>query len=391
MASGPDYRAIARQAATAHGLDPHIFERQINAESNFQNLGANSAGAVGIAQFIPSTAASIGVNPRDPVSSLNGAAKLMAGYVKKYGGYENALRAYNAGEGAIQKSHGYGETNAYVAKILFNGRDPGKLSTPTPPGAAPSPRGVAPRGAKAATAPTAPTSVTTTTDNSAEVAAATEDNRKRSIVESLIAKHRGPDSLLISSGVLAPKAVPTLQTLATTRVTPGTPGTPGKAAPGTPKAKITAALTGSSSGGASAAVSWAKSTLGVSETNGANHSPRIDQWQKAFGLSGAPWCAIFTSLATTKGGVAKSGRTASVAEVRRQAQNGTDAYQRGFVDPKQARAGDLILFGNDHIGLVESVGSGGITMIAGNDSNKVQQRTVGFGSGDIVRPRYRGK
>ena len=112
-----NYRAQARRAAARYGLDPNVFERQIGAESNFRP-DASSGKAFGIAQFTPATAQSLGINPRDPGQSLDAAAKLMSGYVKKYGSYENALRAYNAGPGAIQASHGYAETNNYVAKIL---------------------------------------------------------------------------------------------------------------------------------------------------------------------------------------------------------------------------------------------------------------------------------
>ena len=54
----------------------------------------------------------------DPKAALNAAAKNMAAYVKKYGGYENALRAYNAGPGAIERVKGYAETNKYVSTIL---------------------------------------------------------------------------------------------------------------------------------------------------------------------------------------------------------------------------------------------------------------------------------
>ena len=66
------------------------------------------------------------MNPNDPKAALNAAAKNMASYVRKYGGYENALRAYNAGPGAIQRSKGYSETNHYVATIL-RGKDPKRL------------------------------------------------------------------------------------------------------------------------------------------------------------------------------------------------------------------------------------------------------------------------
>lgn len=116
----PNYRLAARRAAKRHGLNPDLFERQIGVESNFDPAAGSPAGAQGIAQFVPGTAKGMGVNLNDGRVSddLDGAARLMASYVKKYGSYENALRAYNAGPGAIEASKGYRETNNYVAKIL---------------------------------------------------------------------------------------------------------------------------------------------------------------------------------------------------------------------------------------------------------------------------------
>ncbi len=132
-------RKIARAKARKYGLDPNIFERQINAESGFNPNARSPAGAAGVAQIMPATARGWKVNPMDPDAALNAAAKNMANYVKKYGGYENALRAYNAGPGAIQRSRGYSETNNYVSKIL-RGRDPGKLGARTRSGE-PTPTG----------------------------------------------------------------------------------------------------------------------------------------------------------------------------------------------------------------------------------------------------------
>lgn len=121
-----DYRKVARQKARKYGLDPNIFVRQINAESGFNPNARSPVGATGIAQIMPGTARGWGVNPNDPVASLDAAARNMARYVKQYGSYEKALRAYNAGPGAIEKSRGYAETNNYVAKIL-RGKDPKRL------------------------------------------------------------------------------------------------------------------------------------------------------------------------------------------------------------------------------------------------------------------------
>jgi hypothetical protein len=118
-----NYRQMARRAAARYGLDPGIFERQIQQESVFRPRVSSGAGAQGIAQIMPATARAWGVDPNNPRQALDAAARNMASYVRKYGGYENALRAYNAGPGAIKASHGYAETNNYVRTIL-GGRSP---------------------------------------------------------------------------------------------------------------------------------------------------------------------------------------------------------------------------------------------------------------------------
>jgi hypothetical protein len=116
-----NYERIASRKARKYGLNPRIFRRQIRQESGFQPHVVSPAGARGIAQIMPATARSWGVNPDNPRQALDAAARHMAQDVRRYGSYENALRAYNAGPGAIQASHGYAETNAYVRNILGGG------------------------------------------------------------------------------------------------------------------------------------------------------------------------------------------------------------------------------------------------------------------------------
>lgn len=125
-----DYRAEARRVAKRHGLDPDIFERQIGQESGFNPHAKSPAGALGIAQIMPATAKAWGVDPSDPVASLDAAARSMAHYVRQFGSYDKALRAYNAGPGNVDESKGFAETNAYV-KAILGGRDPKKLDTPS--------------------------------------------------------------------------------------------------------------------------------------------------------------------------------------------------------------------------------------------------------------------
>lgn len=177
-----NYREEARKAASKYGLDPDIFERQIGAESNFNPKARSGAGAVGIAQIMPGTAKSWGVDPTDPLASLDAAAKNMAQYVRKYGGYENALRAYNAGPGAIEKSKGYRETNAYVAKIL-NGKTP-----------------------KAGPAPDAPDPVVSTERGPDTFDAAGYDRALKKAALAQYLQRRNPKSVLLTSGILTTNA-----------------------------------------------------------------------------------------------------------------------------------------------------------------------------------------
>ncbi|GHO86916.1 lytic transglycosylase domain-containing protein [Dictyobacter formicarum] len=123
------YVAIAQQAAAKYGISPVYFVRQINQESGFNPYAMSPVGAVGIAQFLPSTAASMGVNPYDPVDALYGAARMMANLSNQYGGdYAKALAAYNAGPGNVNNAIAAGgaawlsylpaETQNYVRIIM---------------------------------------------------------------------------------------------------------------------------------------------------------------------------------------------------------------------------------------------------------------------------------
>lgn len=115
-----NYERLARVIAKKHGVDPNVFVRQIRQESGFNPNVVSPAGARGIAQIMPATARSWGVNPDDPRAALNAAAKNMAKYVKAYGSYRDALVAYNAGPGRVGKPL-YAETANYVKRILPNG------------------------------------------------------------------------------------------------------------------------------------------------------------------------------------------------------------------------------------------------------------------------------
>lgn len=106
------YVTVAHEAARAAGIPETIFVRQINVESGFNPNAVSPAGAIGIAQFMPATAASLGINPWDPVQALYAAARYMATLITSYGGDEaKALAAYNAGSGTVNAAIAIGGTN----------------------------------------------------------------------------------------------------------------------------------------------------------------------------------------------------------------------------------------------------------------------------------------
>jgi soluble lytic murein transglycosylase-like protein len=113
-------------AANAHGLPADFLAATLLQESAYAPGALSSAGAIGIAQFMPETAAGAGVDPYDPFASIEGAAALLGGYATAYGGryadpYTAALAAYNAGPLAVAHYRGvppYPETQQYIALIF---------------------------------------------------------------------------------------------------------------------------------------------------------------------------------------------------------------------------------------------------------------------------------
>jgi soluble lytic murein transglycosylase-like protein len=114
------------RAARAHDMPPEFLGATLLQESAFDPRAISSAGALGIAQFMLSTADASGVDPFDPYSAIDGAAELLSSYLHSYEGvypnpYAAALAAYNAGPGAVEEYHGvppYPETRDYINDII---------------------------------------------------------------------------------------------------------------------------------------------------------------------------------------------------------------------------------------------------------------------------------
>jgi hypothetical protein len=116
------YRALVVSAASAAGVAPSLLAAVLKAESDFQPGVVSSAGAQGIAQFMPATARGMGVrDPFDPEQAIPGAARLLAAGIREFGSIPLALASYNAGGGAVRRYGGippYAETRAYVARVM---------------------------------------------------------------------------------------------------------------------------------------------------------------------------------------------------------------------------------------------------------------------------------
>lgn len=122
-AGSSEYNPLIEQAAARYGLEPAVLHGLIQQESGFNSSAQSSAGAAGLTQLMPGTAASMGVaNPMDPAESIEGGARYLSQLMSEFGGNtEDALAAYNAGPGAVQQYGGippYAETQSYVSKVL---------------------------------------------------------------------------------------------------------------------------------------------------------------------------------------------------------------------------------------------------------------------------------
>ena len=110
-------------AATKYDVPVDFFASLIKAESNYDDevIYGNrdsSAGAQGIAQIMPETAAGWGVDPFNPKAALDAAAKNLRNYYESTGSWDGAAAAYNAGPGQWQTAMtDFPETVAYIDRI----------------------------------------------------------------------------------------------------------------------------------------------------------------------------------------------------------------------------------------------------------------------------------
>jgi cell wall-associated NlpC family hydrolase len=119
--AGVPYADLFSRAASRYGVDASVLAGMASQESGFNSQAVSAAGAQGLMQFMPATAKSLGVNPLDPNSAIDGAARYLSSLTKQFGSTDLALAAYNAGPGTVNRYGGmppYSETQNYVSAVM---------------------------------------------------------------------------------------------------------------------------------------------------------------------------------------------------------------------------------------------------------------------------------
>lgn len=118
-------RTVAESSAC--GIDARLVVALVAVESRWDPAARSRAGARGLGQLMPATAADLGVDPADPDANLDGTIRYLATLLARYGRlppqarFEHVIAAYNAGPGAVDRYGGippYPETRQYVNRVI---------------------------------------------------------------------------------------------------------------------------------------------------------------------------------------------------------------------------------------------------------------------------------
>jgi soluble lytic murein transglycosylase-like protein len=104
-------------------LDANMLVAVVTVESRWHTHAVSRAGAIGLGQLMPGTAAGLGVNPTNPGQNLSGAARYLSGLMHRFGSsrFDLVFAAYNAGPKAVANYGGippFDETQHYVVRVM---------------------------------------------------------------------------------------------------------------------------------------------------------------------------------------------------------------------------------------------------------------------------------
>lgn len=329
----------AEVASRKYSIPVNVLLGLVQIESGGHEGETSPTGAQGLTQFEPGTAKGYHVNvtPGHAYSQLEGAAH----YLHDLGFAQDptkALASYNAGPGNYRAGLGYAQNVLDTSKAYGGLKAPKAPATSTPSAAA-SPAG----------------SVSST---------GLSDPRKLAAVALLLGQ-QGPYGQNT-------QALELLQQKLTS------PGTAQPVQTGTtPKATVTQPSKGSAT--ANGVVQFADSRIGhYAENLGPNQGTELNGLEKKAGMTAQQWCSIFATTAVVHGGAGVQARTASVSQLATWASEGSHGYRKGILPVSQARPGDLIIRGGEHVGVVTGRQGKNIVVTEGNAN----------GSGGVVKRVY---
>ena len=115
------YQPLFESAGERWNVDPALLAAIAKTESNFNPEAVSPVGARGLMQFMPATADEMDVDPWDPASAIDGAARYLRTSLDQFDSHELAIASYNAGRGAVSRYGGvppFSETQNYVQRVM---------------------------------------------------------------------------------------------------------------------------------------------------------------------------------------------------------------------------------------------------------------------------------
>lgn len=119
------FTPLIERTAKRYGVEAALVHALIKVESNYNPEAVSRAGAVGLMQLMPETAAEYGVGNReelfDPATNVDAGTRHLKRLLRKYKNIARTLTAYNAGEGSavtFRTTGAYTETRRYVVRVV---------------------------------------------------------------------------------------------------------------------------------------------------------------------------------------------------------------------------------------------------------------------------------
>ncbi len=112
------YEWEIQQEALRQGVPPELALAVVQRESNFNQLAVGKDGEIGLFQIMPATAIELGVNPAIASENIEGGISYLRQQYERFGSWDLALAAYNAGASTVESGTIWESTQRYVADIM---------------------------------------------------------------------------------------------------------------------------------------------------------------------------------------------------------------------------------------------------------------------------------